>query len=355
MMMPDARLAAGDSDQGFAPTYYPGTPSASDAERVTVGVGQEVAGISFGLAPTRLSRISGRIIGWPSTRGMGYVMATPEDGMMLGGPMMRPGQIQPEGDFEMSGVPPGRYLLQVQPQGPRDPDALIGMASVTVAGSDLSNVTIAMQRPARIRGRVEFEGGAPSTLRASQIRMFLQPIDPMPRAYFGSAPPEMADDFTFSARAGIGGVVIRVGGVPGWYLKSVLADGQDMSDSPLNVAPGAELTGVRVLLTQTKTTLTGSVRDDRGAVVVDAAIVVFPADDAQWTFGSRFVRSTKPDTEGRYEFVGLPPSNAYRIVAVPSVEDGQVYDPEFLTGIRDRAERLSLNDGETKSLDLRLR
>ena len=48
MMMPDARLATGDSDQGYAPTYYPGTPSPADAERVTVAVGQEVAGIASG-------------------------------------------------------------------------------------------------------------------------------------------------------------------------------------------------------------------------------------------------------------------------------------------------------------------
>ena len=68
MMMPDAPLATGDSDQGFAPTYYPGTPSIADAERITLAVGQEVAGISFGLTPTRLSRISGRVIGWTERR-----------------------------------------------------------------------------------------------------------------------------------------------------------------------------------------------------------------------------------------------------------------------------------------------
>ena len=125
-----ARLATGDSDQGFAPTYYPGTPSMADAERVTVAVGQEVAGISFGLTPTRLSRISGRVIGWTAARGQGFMMAMPEEGMVIG-PMMTPGQIQPEGDFEMRGVPPGRYVLRVQPRGPRDAEELVGLTSVT--------------------------------------------------------------------------------------------------------------------------------------------------------------------------------------------------------------------------------
>ena len=90
----NARLATGDSDQGFAPTYYPGTPSITDAQQIALGVGQEVDGISFALTPTRLSRISGRVIGWPSTRGMGFISATPDEGVMMGG-MMAPGSSSP--------------------------------------------------------------------------------------------------------------------------------------------------------------------------------------------------------------------------------------------------------------------
>jgi hypothetical protein len=350
MMMPGAR-AAGDSDQGYAPTYYPGTPSIADAERITLGVGQEVAGISFALTPTRLSRVSGRVIGWPG-RGMGFISVTPEDGTMLNG-MLPSGRVQPEGDFEVRGIPPGRYVLQVQPRGPRDEDVLVGTTSLTVAGTDVSNVTIAMQRPGRIRGRVDFEGGVPSTIRPSQVQVYLQPLDPGPRAFF-TGPPEMADDFTFTARVPLGPVLVRAG-IAGWYLKAVEADGQDATDTALNAAPGAEIDGVRVLLTQTVTTLTGSVRNDRGDAILDAVVVVFPDDEARWTFGSRFIRSTRPDTEGRYEFTALPPSNGYRIAAVPALEDGQVFDPDFLGSIRDRAERLALAEGETKAIELRLR
>ena len=158
MMMPAGSLATGDSDQGFAPTYYPGTPSIVDAERITLAVGQEVAGISFNLTPTRLSRISGRVIGWTSTRGLGFISAMSEESTMMGS-MMPPGQVQPEGDFEIRGVPPGRYLLQVQPRGPRNAEDLVGMTSVTVAGTDSGErhhfhaATGADPRPSGVRGR----------------------------------------------------------------------------------------------------------------------------------------------------------------------------------------------------------
>ena len=42
------------------------------------------------LTPTRLSRISGRVIGWTAARGQGFMMAMPEEGMGTG-PMMMPG------------------------------------------------------------------------------------------------------------------------------------------------------------------------------------------------------------------------------------------------------------------------
>jgi hypothetical protein len=37
------------------------------------------------------------------------------------------------------------------------------------------------------------------------------------------------------------------------------------------------------------------------------------------------------------------------------VQDGQWYDPEFLAELRSRAERLSLNDAETKPINLTLK
>ena len=42
---------------GYATTYYPGTPSLSEAQRITVGVGQETSNIVFSLSPARKQRL----------------------------------------------------------------------------------------------------------------------------------------------------------------------------------------------------------------------------------------------------------------------------------------------------------
>ena len=85
-----------------------------------------------------------------------------------------------------------------------------------------------------------------------------------------------------------------------------------------------------MVLTQSAAALSGSVRDDRGTAVLDATVVVFPDDDGLWRPQSRFIRTARPDTSGRFEITGMPPSAEYRVLAVQGLEDGQASDPEFL-------------------------
>ncbi len=353
MTMPNQRLTSG-VEQGFAPTYYPGTPSLSDAERISVGVGQEVSGITFGMTPTRVARISGRVIG--GTTGDsdgGFVMVMPDEGVGLGSMMPGGGMVQRDGTFVVNAVPPGRYTLRVQ-QRASDPDGLAGTVSVVVAGLDLENVVIALQKPGTLGGRIEFEGGPPAGISPGQIHGQPTPLEPMVRTFF-FGPPRTNDDFTFSVRGATGPTLLRVFGAPGWYVKAVEAGGEDVTDTPLVLAAGVDVQGVRILLTQTSSSVSGVVRDDRGNAVLDATVVVFPADDTKWTFQSRFIKTARPDTAGRFELRGLPAHAGYRVIALQSLEGMQVFDPEFLSGVRDRAESLALGAGETKALDVRLR
>ena len=342
-----------DVEQGYAPTYYPGTPSMSDAQRITVGVGQEVSGITFGMTPTRVSRISGRVLGGKPGESEGFVMVLPEDRVAMGGGMPG-GMVQPDGTFQISAVPPGRFVLRVQPNG-QGADGLVGSVTVTVAGADLANIVIPLQRPGIVSGRIEFEGGPPAGVAAAQVYVQAMPVDPMSARAFMMGPPRTAPDYTFTVRGASGPTLFRVAAPAGWYLKSVQHDGDDITDTPVTLSPGTDVQGISILLTQTASRLSGAVRDDRGNVVVDASVVIFPADDATWAFSSRFIRTAKPDTEGKFELRGLPANQNYRVIAVQGLEDGQAFDPEFLSSLTDRAERLALGHGETKTLDLRLR
>ena len=65
---------------GYAPTYFPGTGNVAEAQRVTLGLGQELTNISFALLPVRTVRVSGRAVnsmGQPL--GGGAARLTPAD------------------------------------------------------------------------------------------------------------------------------------------------------------------------------------------------------------------------------------------------------------------------------------
>jgi len=350
--------AAGADDEattGYAPTYFPGTTNAAEAQRVTVGLGQELSGIGFGLSLMPLAKVSGRVVGLAGLELAGVVMAMPDDSVRQAMSQPRGAAVNADGTFELSGLAPGRYTLVVGGRGQRGAGEPTGRTSITVSGVDLSGVTIALAPPAVVRGVVVTDTGAVG-LRSSQIRVSFTPAQPSgAEAFRFGRGGGINGDFTFEVAGITEPGYLRVSAPPGWHLKAILRDGQNFTDQPFSLEPGAQMTGVRVVLTQVTTTVSGSVRDDRGNAVLDTTVIVFPDDDAQWTYQSRFIRTARPDTSGRFEITGLPADDGYRVVALQGLEDGQATDPEFLATLRDRSERLTLAEGEAKALDLRLR
>ena len=51
-----------DDGVGYAPSFYPGTTSLAQAERVTLRVGQDAQNISFAVAPIRFATVSGTVV-----------------------------------------------------------------------------------------------------------------------------------------------------------------------------------------------------------------------------------------------------------------------------------------------------
>ena len=51
-----------NTNSGYAATYYPGTPNPGEAQRLSLGVGQEVANVEIQMQPVRLAKISGNAV-----------------------------------------------------------------------------------------------------------------------------------------------------------------------------------------------------------------------------------------------------------------------------------------------------
>ena len=99
------------------------------------------------------------------------------------------------------------------------------------------------------------------------------------------------------------------------------------------------------------TDLSGTVRDGVGNPIGNATVIVFSTDPQFWRSQSRRIQAVRTSASGSYRMHGLPPGN-YQVIAVDDVESGEWYDPTYLQSIKDRAHSLSLDEGETKMLDV---
>jgi hypothetical protein len=151
---------------------------------------------------------------------------------------------------------------------------------------------------------------------------------------------------------------LRVTGLPDdWAVKAMLADGTDVTDTPITVR--GDTTAVRVVLTDRVTELGGTVlpdsRDARDATSDsrERYVIVFAADSAKWAYPSRFVRAVRTDAQGNFSVKGLPGNERYLAVAVDYIESGEADDPQFLERMRARATPAPLSEGERRTVDLR--
>jgi hypothetical protein len=344
---------------GYAPTYYPGTGNANEAQKVAVAAGDEVS-IGFSLLPVRLVRISGTVVS-PSGEVGGGMVQLVGAGDSGDGPLTSLGAgIQSDGSFTIVNVAPGSYLLNARSGGRGGrggrggvtidaPAVEIGSVPVVVADGDVTGVTISLSRGASIAGTVVTEGTAQITL--TNLRVTARQIRDTPGQAFNASGVSATGGFQLSTLTGT--VALRVENVPAqWMVKSIVVGSTDVTDGAFELRGTEQLTNARIVLTDRVSELNGTVTV-RNQEATDSSVVVFADDAALWTFPTRFVRMARTDAQGHFTLRGLP-GGTYLVAAVDYLEEGEWQDPEFLERLREPGTRVSVRDGETKTVGLQL-
>lgn len=372
---------------GYAAVYFPGTTQPGMARVVTVGVSEEQLGVDFQLQRVPLSRVTGQLTA-PAGVAVTNVQLRLVDRLaaMPGTPQMA-ARATREGTFTFPSVPPGQYQLvatlslpvprpvgaELASSDPReaarqaelramglssstgDARRFWAQADVQVDAGYAPSITLSLQDGMTVSGALVFEGAAPLPPQLNRVRLTLAPHGQAMTSSGLSAItaiPDANGRFTFTGVTP-GQYRIRASGVPGWTLKTAIADGRDTLDYWVEVKPGENVANISVGFGDTSTDLKGRLQSAFGQPTADYTVIIFPADARYWVPLARRMRSTRPSTDGAFSFNGLP-AGEYRLAAVTDVEAGAWYDPALLQELLPASIAVRLVDGQPVVQDLRV-
>jgi hypothetical protein len=378
-----------------APIYYPGTAVAADAGHVDVSVGSVREDVSFSAEPVPSAAIDGLVERPAGATGRLTLLMSGADGALPLSFTMAPRLVMPpgpDGKFRYVNVAPGRYTITalITDAGPASPAAPPGSAGgssvsgpvsasspvwwatseVTVAGEDLSGLSLTLQPGMSFAGRVIFDARThPAPKDLTTIRVSLDAPTNLGTASingttFGSpqraAFTRLEADGTFEI-SGVTPGLYRVNvtapgttNLSGFWLRSAMTDDRDALDTLVTMSPGQSVAHAVVTLTDRHTEIAGALETPQGQPASAYFVVVLPTDSALWRPGTRRVQSTRPATDGRYAFADLPPGT-YVLAAVADLEPTDLADASFLQAIAGAGVSVTLGEGETRRQDLRLR
>jgi protocatechuate 3,4-dioxygenase beta subunit len=347
-----------DTNEGFSPTYYPGTISTTEAQAVSIAAGEERS-VQFAMVAARLARISGTVMtseGRPAT-GAQLIVVTRSGG--TGMSTSGVGNVGADGGFTISGVAPGDHSVEVRPQPrPGEPSGEFASVPVVVSGSDITGLRIVTGKGASLSGRVVFEGTSKRDGSAAPLRVLAMPADPMNRPMFFAGGDPLSNGTVdekgnFQLAAGSGRVFLMVTTPPLWVIKSVTLDGNDITDEPLELTGKQSISSLVIRLTDKLTQISGRVSDGRGQLLRDYVVVIQPTEAKEPIVASRWIRTARPDTSGRFETRGMRPGR-YVATAIEALEQGRQFAPEFQEQLRHAGREFSVREGESIALDLTL-
>jgi hypothetical protein len=352
---------------GYAPIYYPGTSSATQAEVVRLAVGEERDSINFQLQRVALARLEGVVVnaaGDPAQNVQLTLIDATQQVQGVGGNAAR---ADAQGRFTLNNVPPGSYRLVArantagggrgaamaqgrggrtvfQPGGIR----LWGSVDVHVDGRNLTSIVVPLQAGLPVTGRVRFNATVTQPpADQSRLRVTLTPADTTGLSQAVTGTVDETGGFTIPSVVPGWYRLTAIGAGSGWMMESATVGGQDALDFPFEVRSDGAVSGAEIVLTDRRAQLSGMIGDGRGQAAPGFTLILFAADERYWHPQSRRIRSTRPATTGQFVFGDLAPGE-YKLVAITDVEPGAWFDPAFLHQVDAASMRLTIREGEHK-------
>jgi protocatechuate 3,4-dioxygenase beta subunit len=343
----DGFVAAGGKRTAYARTYFPGTAMVSTALPLDL---REDATANIAFAATGLSEVRGTARDGDGSlvSGTARLVENRRAGMVA---EPRSVDLKPDGAFVFQHVPPGEYVLQVRGDGPGR-TGLFGSQELLV-GHEPVNVVIATSYGANVEGRVVFDGQAEGVrvpVAIGTVALDDRARDPTTGVVTGSS------EFFITNLFGHTALSLRIPSDE-WFLKSWTIRGTDVVDTGYDFGTGPDTIGDSEIVLSRNGAVISGLASDGLKPADDYFVVVFPVSrDARWT-GSRRVKLARSAIGGEFRIAALP-SGEYFVAAVSRIlgtrDGGEWQNPDVLLQLEARAERITVSEGQTANVSLRV-
>ena len=338
----------------FTPVFIPDTVNPLNAETVVLATGEVREGVDLHMQFRRVVSLEGRISGpnGPVSNARLVLNRITEVESMRVGTFYRAAA---DGTFGAPNLIPATYLIIAETPAADGQPGMYAQASFNVTGNETEPVQIALmlQPSMTMTGSVVFTGsGALPKPDLSKVYVFLSPTEDTGQTNGITAPDiDASGHFSITGvRPGRYTTFVNIqpappAGQPAWRLLSVIADGTDVTDLPIEI--GAAGPPVMTLtFTDRASELSGALTSASGQPATDYFVVVFPDDERYWAGGGipipRRIQSTRPDATGHYIFRGLPAGN-YRLAVTTDLVQYDLRDRGALLKLKDQSQPVTVS------------
>ena len=331
-------------EEGYAPTYYPGTNDMAFASLITVAQGGLLQGTDIRLRKMRTYRIKGKVVGARTPRG-GMVLVNSKGGNDFTMMDRNMGSWRgASGDFEVRGLRPGSYIVQAEYS--ESPDQRFGgRVPVEVTDHDVADVVITLGPGVEVQGTVRLDGESTAKLEELALVLIPKGSGMMMRMNEG----RLTDKGVFTiARVTQDEFQIQVRGMPpDHYLKSARLGETEVLENGLDLTQLSSAIGIDIVISPGAAKFTGTVVDEKDKPIRGATIILRPTNAKLAMIGT-LTKTATTDQNGQFKIEGVVPGD-YQSLAFDGLDVLEVQDPDVFKEYESKAIKIEFKEKAQES------
>jgi hypothetical protein len=250
--------------------------------------------------------------------------------------------VHKDGSFELQNVLSGSYTLSAHwfDEG----KSYTAHQTVEVGNADLDGLTITIAPGVTIEGHLAWEGNP--SVDEQELKVTATGAN---NDYWGGQARVLANGAFTLKDVSEGTYKVTVDGISqDCYVKSIRYGTSDATADGFTVQRGADA-GLEITISSRGARIKGSVADLDGLPGPGFWVVLVPEEAHRSEF--RFYKSKTTDQRGNFELRGISPGD-YKLFSWEQVESQAWEDAEFLKQFEEKGEKISLQEGDQKTLNL---